>query len=224
MPRENDNDSNKEKRRGGEQNDPYPSPKKRMLSIRGVPNLAMVEGWEMIAIPNGSDKEIAQILQRRKQDVHDPKINGGNVQILEIMLDECKRQIITLTEDGVVKLQKCGDQAEREKASKKRQAFLKAVWGKIHAQITARMQEMGTCIDQDVRNKLNGICEMFRVDVGSQLANFRERRQGLEQGIRNVANAVGDRLLENNHRNNIQEKLLKEISDALMGLKGEMGE
>ena len=43
------------------------------------------------------------------------------------------------------------------------------------------MQEMGTYIDQDVRSNLNWMCEMFRVDVGSQLANFREMQQELEQ-------------------------------------------
>ena len=93
------------------------------------------------------------------------------------MAGECKRQMITLTEEGLMKLQQCGDQAEREKEGKKWQAFLKAVWETTHEQITERMQEMGTYIDQDVRSKLNGACEMFRVDVGSQLASSQGKKQ-----------------------------------------------
>ena len=52
--------------------------------------------------------------------------------------------------------------------------------GKIHEQITERMQEMGAYIDQDVRGKLNGMCEMFRVDIGSLLTHFQENQQELE--------------------------------------------
>ena len=56
---------------------------------------------------------------------------------------------------------------------------------------------------------LNGVREMSRVDVGGQLANFRERQQELERWIRNDANALDDRLLGNNNRNNIQENCRK---------------
>ena len=90
-----------------------------MLIIRDVPSLVMVEGKEMLAIPNGLGKEIMRILHQWKQDVHDPKINGGDVQIIERMVGECKRQMVTLAEDGLVKLHRFGDQAEREKACKK---------------------------------------------------------------------------------------------------------
>ena len=90
--------------------------------------------------------------------------------------------------------------------------------------ITERMQEMGTIIDQDVRSKLNGACEMFRVDIGSLLTNFQEKQQELDQWIRDVSNAVDGRLLGNNNSNNRQESLLREISDAIMGLNGEMEE
>ena len=82
MPRDNDNDSNKEKRGA----DSYHSPKKSMLRIRDVLSLVMVEEKEMLEIPNGPDKEIVQILQHwKEQDVHDQKINVGDVQILERM-------------------------------------------------------------------------------------------------------------------------------------------
>ena len=89
-------------------------------------------------IPNGLGKEIAHILQQWKQDVHDQKINGGNVQILERVVGGCKRQMAILTEDGMMQLQQCGDQAGREKGGKKWQVFLKEVWGPIHEQITER--------------------------------------------------------------------------------------
>ena len=136
------------------------------------------------------------------------------------MVGGCKRQMVALTEDGLMKLQQCGDQEEREKAGKKWQAFLKAVWETIHEQITERKKEMGTYIGQEVKSKSNGMCEMFRVGVWSQLVSFQERQKELEQRIRNVSNAADARLLENNNRNNHQEKLLKEICEALIGLKG----
>ena len=151
MPRDNDTDSNKEKRMG-ERIDPYASPKKRMLNIRDVPNLVMNEGKQIIAIPSALDKEATQIIQLRQQDVHEQKIDSDNVQILERMVGGCKNQLIALTEDGMLKLQQRGDQTERERACAKWQLFLKAVWETIHGQITERMQEMGTYIDQDVRN------------------------------------------------------------------------
>ena len=64
---------------------------------------------------------------------------------------------------------------------------------------------MGTYIDQDVKSKLNGMYGMYRVDVGSHLVSFQERKQELEQRIRDVANAMDDRLVENNNRNSYQE-------------------
>ena len=101
MPRDNDTDFVK-KRGGWDQNDPYRSPKKMMLRIRDVPSLLMLEGKEMLAIPNGPDQGIVQILQQRNQDVHDQKINGDNVQILERMVGGCKNQMTTLTEEGMM--------------------------------------------------------------------------------------------------------------------------
>ena len=107
--------------------------------------------------------------------------NGDNVQILERLVGECKRQMIILTEEGSTKLQKCGNQAERESAGKKWPVVLNAVWETIHGQITEGVQEMGIHIDQDVRSKLNGMCEMLRVVIGGQLANFQGKKQELEQ-------------------------------------------
>ena len=63
---------------------------------------------------------------------------------------------------------------------------------------------------------------MSQVDVGCPLENLLEWQQELDQWIRIVANAAGGRLVGNNNRDNHQEKLLGDIGDALMGLKGEM--
>ena len=136
----------------------------------------------------------------------------------------CKNQMITLTEEGAKKLRQCENQAESERTGQKRQVFLNAAWGAIREQITERIQEMGTYIDQDVRGKMNGMCEMFRVDIGSVLTNFQEKQQELEQCIRDVANAMDGRLVESNRGNSNQESLLGELSDAVIGLIEEMGE
>ena len=54
-----------------------------MLSIRGVPNVMTAEWKEIIEAPCGSDREAAQILQRRTQDAHEEKkIRFGNVQVV----------------------------------------------------------------------------------------------------------------------------------------------
>ena len=68
-PRGNDADSNK-RRRGGAQIEPYPLQKKRMSSIKDVPNQVMGEGKEMLAIPNWSDQGVAKIIQHRKKGEH----------------------------------------------------------------------------------------------------------------------------------------------------------
>ena len=67
----------------------------------------------MLAIPNGPDQGIAQIIQQWKQGEHDQEANVDNVQILERMATECKNQMITLTEEGSKKLQQWENQAEQ---------------------------------------------------------------------------------------------------------------
>ena len=86
-----------------------------------------------------------------------------------------------------------------------------------------RTQEMGTYIKQDVKEKLDGMCEMFRVDIGSLMSHFQDKKQESDQCLGNVANAVGGRLLENNERNGQEEFLLNKLSDAIVGLIAEMG-
>ena len=89
----------------------------------------------MLAIPNGLDQGVTQIIQQWKKDERDQKTNVDKVQILERMAIECKNQMATLTEEGSKKLQQC-EKADGESEGKKWQVFLKAAWEKIHEQIT----------------------------------------------------------------------------------------
>ena len=84
------------------------------------------------------------------------------------------------------------------------------------------MQELNSYIDHDVNQKLRGMCELFRMDVGNQFTRVKERKQKLEQWMESVINAAEDRLGENNHRNNNQERMLEQISVTLMGLSEKM--
>ena len=83
-----------------------------MLSIQDVPNLLLTEGNGILAIPNKSDIEIKQASQQRKQDGHDQGV--GDVQILERVVRERRNQMIALSEGGMMKLQQCVNQVERD--------------------------------------------------------------------------------------------------------------
>ena len=95
-------------------------------------------------------------------------------------------------------------------------------WDTIRGPITERMRELDSYIDQDVNRKIRGMCEMFRTDAGNQFTWVKERQRKLEQWMESVVNAAEDRLGENNHRNNNQERMLEQISVTLMGLSGKM--
>ena len=113
------------------------------------------------------------------------------------MAGGCKKQLITVAEEGVRKQNRCNNQAEQEKEGRKWQEFSKIVWDTIHGQITDRMQELNSYIDQDVNPSLRGVCDLFRVDVGNQFTRFNERRKQLsEQWIESVANAAEDRVVK----------------------------
>ena len=92
--------------------EPYPLPKKRILIIKDVPNLAVEEGGGMLAIPNGLGQGITQIIQQWEKDEHDQKPNVDNVQIVERMAIGCKNQMVTLTKEGSKKLQQCENHDE----------------------------------------------------------------------------------------------------------------
>ena len=175
-----------------------------------------------MAIRGLLDKQVVEIIQQWKHEIHDQDTSNGNVQILESMAGECKNRLITVAEERIRKLQRRNSQEEKEKAVKKRRGFPNVVWGTINGQITERMQELGSYIDQDVNQRLRGMCELFRADVSNQVARFNEMQQKLEQWIENVVNAAGDRLVENDHRNNNQEWALGQINASLLGLNGKM--
>ena len=65
--------------------------------------------------------------------------------------------MITLAGSGMVKLQQCVNQAERMKAGGKWNLLLGNIWGCIMDQITAKMQEMGSLVNEDVQRKLDGL-------------------------------------------------------------------
>ena len=133
-----------------------------------------------------------------------------------------KNQMITLTEGELGKLKQCANRADRQKGEEKLHLFLTTVWGMLHSQITERMQEMENLIQHDIKAKLDVMCETFRVDIGSLWLNFQDKQQILEQDLRYVANAVDGLLIGNNERNNQQEYLLSQLSEAAIGLKEEM--
>ena len=182
----------------------------------------------MLAIPSRLGQGITQVLQQRKQGGSDQRANDDDVQILVRTVCVCGRgrnQMITLTEEGSGELQKCENQEERKRTWGKRQLFLTAVWGWIHDQTTEGMQVLGIYIKQDVNGKLDGACVgAFRVDLGSLMSNFQEKKQESDQCLRSVDNAVGGRLLGNNRRNSQQEFSPNKLNDAIIGLREEMGE
>ena len=78
-----------------------------MFSIQDVPNLLVTKGIGILAIPNKLDIEIKQVLQQCKQDGNGQGDNVDNVQIVGRMANGSKNQMITLSESGMAKLQKC---------------------------------------------------------------------------------------------------------------------
>ena len=139
---ERDNDTDPTKEGGAE---PYPLSKRRMLSIKDVPNLVAEEGSEILAISGRLSEEIKKIIIQRKQGENGTNHEVGKVQILERMVCGLKKnQMITLAEGGLGKLQRSVNQAKRQKLEDIRHLFLKNVWGGcMQSQITERMQELG---------------------------------------------------------------------------------
>ena len=70
---------------------------------------------------------------------------------------DAKQQLITVAEEGGRKLHRCDNQEEQEKAGRKWREFAMVVWDTTHGQITERMQELNSYIDQDVNQKLMGV-------------------------------------------------------------------
>ena len=168
------------------------------------------------------DKKVIAIIQQLKQDLHDQDTGNGNVQSLEIMEGECEKQLIAVAEEGG-ELHRCDNQEEQGEAGRKWQEFAKIVWDTSHGEVTESMQELNSYIGQDVNQRIRGMCERCRVDVRNHFTRFNEREKELDQWIDSVVNAAEDRLGENNHRGNNQERMLEQINATLLGLNGKMG-
>ena len=125
--------SNKEK---GANLDPYPA--KKRMSPHDVPQKVKEEGKEITATPARLDQQVIEIIQKWKRDIHEEDTGNGNVQILGDMVGGCKKQLITVAEEGGRKMQRCDNQEEQGEAGRKWQDFARIVWDTIHGQITER--------------------------------------------------------------------------------------
>ena len=134
-----------------------------MSSIQDVPNLLLTEGNGILAIPNKLDIETKQVSQQCKQDGHDQGV--GNVQIIERVARESRNQKITLAEGGMMKLHQCVNQVDGMKAWGGMACILGNIWGCMQNHITEEMQEVRSLVNEDVQRKLDGMCEMYRVDI-----------------------------------------------------------
>ena len=154
-----------------------------MLSIQDVPNLLVTQGNEILAIPSRLDIEIKQVSQHRNRDGNDQSDSGDNVQILGRMVRVGKDQMITLAEGGMVKLQQFVNQVGRLKAEAKWHVFLGNIWGCLQNHITEKMQDVRSLVNEDVGRKLDGMYEMYWVDIGGLMLKFQESRIVLEMGM-----------------------------------------
>ena len=112
--RENsETDSQRRKRVGT--SEPYPKTKKRMLSIKDVPVILKKEGEEVLAIPERIEGELGKVIVQRGRRIHNKDVGGDNFQILETLVRGSKEQLITLSHDGLEKIQQELDQAKRKR-------------------------------------------------------------------------------------------------------------
>ena len=79
----------------------------------------------MLAIPSRLYIEIKQVVQHWNQDGHGQNDNFDNVQIIERMVCGGKKEMIALAEGGLMKLQQCVNQVERQKAGEMAHIFRK---------------------------------------------------------------------------------------------------
>ena len=73
--------------------------------------------------------------------------------------------------------------------------------------ITEKMKEVRSLVNEDVQRKLDGMCEMYRVDIRGLMLNFLESHIVLERDMGEVSSVVGSRLIGKNGRNNQQENV-----------------
>ena len=94
----------------------------------------------------------------------------------------------------------------------------------MQSQITERMQELGSFINQDVKWRLDVMDGPFRGDIGSLSPNAQETQQVSGREIMDGANDAGGRLIENNEGNTQKGIPSKQLSEAVIGLREEMVE
>ena len=66
--------------------------------------------------------------------------------------------------------------------------------------------------------KLNRSCEVFREELGVQIDWIKGVRGNMSQGLRNLANTVDTRLIQNDQRNETQEGATEGLFAALRNL------
>ena len=85
-----------------------------MSGIQDVPRILEIEGKEILAIPTRIESELRQVILQCGQGTHGRSDGGDNVQILERVVCISKEQMITLSENGMKKIQQGVVQAERQ--------------------------------------------------------------------------------------------------------------
>ena len=94
------------------------------------------------------------IVQRGRR-IHNKEVGGGNVQILETLARGSKEQLITLSHDGLEKIQQELDQAKREREVEKWRVFVENVWGCLLNRITEGVNEISTMFGDNVQRVLD---------------------------------------------------------------------
>ena len=82
-------------------------------------------------------------------------------------------------------------------------------WWGIYYQIAEQIQSLWPYVRQDVAAKLNSSCEISREELGFQLDWIKAVRGNMLQGMQNLENAVATRLIQNNQRNETQERIME---------------
>ena len=149
-------DSQRRKRVGA--SGPYPKTKKRLLSTKEAPGILVKEGGEVLAIPVRIECELGQVIVQFGRGIHDRITDCDNVQILETMMRVSREQMITLSQNGMEKIQRELDQAERQRAEEKCGVLVESVWGCLRSHITEKVSEIRAMFNEDVQMRLYMVC------------------------------------------------------------------
>jgi len=85
-----------------------------MLGIQGVPRALEEEGGGILAIPTRIENEFRQVIIQCDQGGHGRNGGGRHVRIIERVVCVSKEQMVTLSGNGMGKLQQGTDQAGRQ--------------------------------------------------------------------------------------------------------------